>query len=86
MHATTDARESAWTEWFIAQVERAGWARQAGLRGRAAVTGFYQAWESLAEDLFAVHIGPKLRIVDPHDDWDAALARIFEAVRPTSAG
>jgi hypothetical protein len=82
---TLAERDPEWVRWIQHAFGNNGWAARRGLSGEEAVIRFYEEWEALAGELFDRHPGPRLLVRDPQDDWNAALARIYAAVRPTLA-
>ena len=80
LRRTLEERDEEWARWLAASFASYGWARSRGLSGEEAVFRFYEEWESVAEELFARHEGPKLWLRDPQEDWVAALAEIHRAV------
>jgi len=77
-----DARGEAWAAQNMAFVASRPWARRRNLHGREAVIELYRAWEGVVDELYGRYLFPKLMVTDPQQDWEAALARIYEAVRP----
>jgi len=75
-------RGEAWAAQNRAWVAGQPWARSRKLRGREAVVELYRAWESVVDELYGRYRFPKLMVSDPQLDWEAALARIYRAVRP----
>jgi hypothetical protein len=73
-------RGADWAAWNMAAVSAFPWARRQGLAGRAAVTGFYRAWEPLVDALLARYPFPHLLLTDPQQDRAAALQRIAAAL------
>jgi predicted kinase len=76
LRRTLETRDEAWARWLVASFSGFGWVKARGLTGEEAVFAFYEAWEALAVELFALHTGAKLWIEDPHADWEAARDRI----------
>jgi hypothetical protein len=76
------ARGEAWAAQNMAFVASRPWARGRNLHGREAVIELYRAWEAVVDDLYGRYSFPKLMVTDPQQDWEAALARIYQAVRP----
>lgn len=74
-------RGEPWASWNSSSVESYPWARSRKLRGRKAVVEMYRAWERIVDELWETYSFPKLLVVDPQDDWDAALRRIYSEVR-----
>jgi hypothetical protein len=66
----------------MAWVANRTWARSRNLRGREAVVELYRAWEGVVDELYGRYPFPKLMVSDPQLDWEAALTRIYQAVRP----
>src|SRR6202012_5532235 len=62
------ARGADWAAWNIASVADFPWAQRRGLTGRAAVIGFYRAWEPLVDALRARYPFPHLLLTDPQQD------------------
>lgn len=75
-----DARDERWARWLVDSFGGFPWARARGLSGEEALFAFYETWEALAVELFALHTGPKLWIDDPHTDWEATRDRIHVAL------
>jgi hypothetical protein len=73
---TLETRPEDWVRWLLASFSGYGWATRRGLTGEEAVVGFYEDWEQLAAELFALHSGPKLWVDDPQTDWEGTHARI----------
>jgi hypothetical protein len=76
------ARGEAWAAQNMAWVADRPWARSRNLRGREAVVELYRAWEGVVDELYGGYPFPKLMVSDPQQDWAAAMARIYQAVRP----
>jgi hypothetical protein len=76
------ARGEAWAAQNMAWVANRPWARRRNLRGREAVVELYRAWEGVVDELYGRYPFSKLMMSDPQLDWEAALARIYQAVRP----
>lgn len=74
-------RGESWTSQNVAYVSNCPWARNRGLRGRQAIIELYRAWERLVDELLATSSCATLLLVDPQDDWEAALKRVYSAVR-----
>jgi hypothetical protein len=74
-------RGESWASQNVAYVSNYPWARSRGLKGRQAVIELYRAWEGLVDELLATSSCATLLLVDPQDDWEAALTRIYSAVR-----
>ena len=74
-------RGESWAAQNVAYVSNYPWARRRGLQGRQAVIELYRAWEGLVDELLATSSCATLLLVDPQDDWEAALKRIYSAVR-----
>ena len=74
-------RGEAWAAQNVAYVSNYPWARRRGLKGREAIIELYRVWEGLVDDLLATSSCATLLLVDPQDDWAAALERIYSAVR-----
>lgn len=74
-------RGEAWTSQNVAYVSSFPWARRRGLQGRQAIIELYRAWERLVDELLATSSCATLLLIDPQDDWEAALKRIYSAVR-----
>jgi len=66
-------RGAAWAAQNVAYVANFPWARRRGLQGRDA--------ESLVDEILATSSCATLLLVDPQNDWEAALDRIYSAVR-----
>jgi hypothetical protein len=75
-------RGEPWASRNLAFVESSPWARRRHLHGQDAVVKLYQAWEAIVTQLYDRYSFPKLMVTDPQHDWQAALTRICEAVRP----
>jgi hypothetical protein len=75
-------RGEAWAAQNMAWVADRPWARSRNLRGREAVVELYRAWEGAVDELYGQYPFPKLMVTDPQQDWEAALTRIYQAVRP----
>jgi len=75
-------RGEEWAAQNMAWVAHRPWARRRNLHGREAVIELYRAWEGVVDELYGRYLFPKLMVTDPQQDWEAALARIYEAVRP----
>ena len=75
-------RGEAWAAQNMAWVANRPWARSRNLRGREAVVELYRAWEGVVDELYGRYPFPKLMVSDPQLDWEAALTRIYQAVRP----
>jgi hypothetical protein len=74
-------RGASWAAQNMAYVSNYPWARSRGLKGRQAIIELYRAWEALVDELLAASSCATLLLVDPQDDWEAALKRIYSAVR-----
>jgi hypothetical protein len=77
-------RGDPWAFWLKNNFASFAWSRERGLSGEEAIIAFYEAWEQIAARLCDMHTGPLIVVEDAHDDWPAALERIFAAVRPAS--
>lgn len=75
-------RGAPWAPWNIASVSGFPWARARGLSGQEAVIALYQAWERVVDELLAAFSFSKLLLIDPQDDWDGALQRLYSQVCP----
>ena len=75
-------RGEPWASWNSSSVASYPWARSRNLHGRRAVVELYRAWEHVVDELWEMYSFPKLLVVDPQDDWNAALCRIYSEVRP----
>jgi len=73
-------RGAAWASQNTAYVANFPWARRRGLTGRQAIIELYRAWESLVDELLASSSCTTLLLIDPQDNWEAALERIYSAV------
>jgi hypothetical protein len=76
-------RGEPWSSRNVAFVENSPWARHRSLRGQDAVVKLYQAWEPVVTQLYSRYPFPKIMVTDPQHDWQATLARICAAVRPS---
>lgn len=75
-------RGEPWSSRNLALMESSPWARRRHLHGQDAVVKLYQAWETIVTQLYDRYTFPKLMVTDPQHDWQAALTRICETVRP----
>ena len=75
------ARGEAWASQNMAYVSNIPWARRRGLTGRQAIIELYRVWESVVDELLATSSCDTLLVLDPQDDWEAALEHIHSAVR-----
>ena len=66
-------------------MENSPWARRRNLRRQDAVVKLYQAWEPVVTRLYGQYTFPKIMVTDPQHDWQATLARICAAARPSPA-
>jgi hypothetical protein len=78
-------RGEPWSSRNVAFVENSPWARRRNLRGQDAVVKLYQAWEPVVTRLYGQCPFPKIMVTDPQHDWQATLARICAAARPSPA-
>jgi predicted kinase len=78
-------RGAAWAAQNMTYVSNFPWARSRGLTGRRTIIELYRAWETVVDELLATSSMPKLVVVDPQHDWEAALDRIYSAVRRRAA-
>jgi hypothetical protein len=83
VHST---RGEPWSSRNLAFVENSPWARRRNLQGQDAVVKLYQAWEPVVTQLYSRYPFPKIMVTDPQHDWQATLARICAAVRPSRRG
>jgi predicted kinase len=74
-------RGAPWAAQNMAFVSNCPWARSRGLTGREAIVELYRAWEGVVDELLATSSCATLRLIDPQDDWEAALKRLYSAVR-----
>lgn len=74
-------RGAAWASQNVAFVAKCTWARKRGLQGRQAIIDLYRAWEDLVDEFLATSACATLLLIDPQDDWQAALGRIYSAAR-----
>lgn len=74
-------RGASWAAQNIAYVSNCPWARCRGLTGREAIVELYRAWEGVVDELLATSCCARLLLIDPQDDWEAAIRRIYSAVR-----
>ena len=82
---THRARGEPWSSRNVAFVENSSWARRRNLQGQDAVVKLYQAWEPVGAQLYSRYPFPKIMVTDPQHDWQATLARICAAARPSPA-
>ena len=75
-------RGEEWAAQNMAWVAHRPWARRRNLHGREAVVELYRDWEGVVDELYGRYPFPKLMVSDPQQDWEAALTRIYQAVRP----
>jgi len=73
-------RGAAWAAQNVAYVANFPWARRRGLQGRDAVIELYCAWEGLVDELLATSSCATLLLIDPQNDWETALERIYSKV------
>jgi thymidylate kinase len=76
-----DERGAASAAQNIAFVSNCPWARRRGLTGRQTIVELYRAWEDVVTELLRTTVCTTLLLVDPQDDWETALERIYSAVR-----
>jgi thymidylate kinase len=79
-------RGEPWSSRNVTFVENSPWARRRNLRGQDAVAKLYLAWEPVVTQLYSRYPFPKIMVIDPQHDWQATLARICAAVRPSQRG
>jgi thymidylate kinase len=79
-------RGEPWSSRNVAFVENSPWARRRNLHGQDAVAKLYLAWEPVVTQLYSRYPFPKITVTDPQHDWQATLARICAAVRPSQRG
>jgi hypothetical protein len=77
-------RGEPWSSWNLASVSDFPWSRSRMLSGKQAVIALYRAWEGVVDELLDIFIGTKLLVIDPQDDWPAALQRIYLELRPAA--
>jgi len=69
-------RTPEWQRWMERLFSDSAWCSKRGLEGREAVIAAYRAWDEIAERLFHVHQPHRLRLLDPADDWPAAMLQL----------
>lgn len=74
-------RGDPWRSWNVASVSNYPWARARGMSGQEAVIALYRAWEQVVDELLDLYSSPKLLLIDPQDDWEGALQRIYAKLR-----
>jgi predicted kinase len=77
VHAT---RDPVWTAWNIESAQSYPFALARGLRGRDAVVGLYEEWERVVDGVLARWPYRSLLVLDPQQDWPAALRSIEAAI------
>lgn len=63
-------REPAWGERVIEVVEQQKWSVDRSLKGRKACVSLLKEWVLIADQLFEQFPCPKLRIMNPHENWE----------------
>ena len=81
VRCTLKERGNPWASWIIDRFTRSPWCVSQGLSGEEGIVAFYQAWELIASDLYLMHQGPTIKLVDPQKDWSGTYERIKTAVR-----
>ena len=81
VRCTLKERGNTWASWIIDRFTKSPWCVSQGLSGEEGIVAFYKAWELIANDLYSMHQGPKIKLVDPQKDWPGSLERIKAAVR-----
>ena len=73
-------RTPEWTKWMIWLFEEQRYLKTRNLKGAAGVVKFYQAWSTIADKLYELHPYPKVKLLNPHDDWPAAYRKLHAAL------
>jgi thymidylate kinase len=68
----------SWEQWVLELSEKQKWSTDRGLKGREAWFRFFEEWASIAEKLYDVLTFPKIKILNPHSDWNLATRKIRE--------
>jgi thymidylate kinase len=76
----TGRGKAAWERFFTGILEQQKWATDRGLKGREMWFRFFEEWDLVAERLYDRLTFPKIKIRNPHSDWDMAMRRIREFV------
>jgi hypothetical protein len=77
VHAT---RDPTWTAWNIESAQSYPFAVARNLHGRDAVVGLYEEWERVVDEVLATWPHRTLLVLDPQQDWPAALQSIEAAI------
>ena len=68
--------ETAWEDFFSAAVGQQKLAADSGLEGREVWFRFFSEWTAVAEKLYDRFAFPKIKIQNPHSDWNLNMAKI----------
>ena len=75
---TFQAKHEGWEQLVLGFVEQQKWATDRGLKGREAWFKFFSEWALVAERLYARLTFPKIKVQNPHSDWDLVMRKIRE--------
>lgn len=78
----TAIRGEAWIEKIVKRDEQLPWHQSRGMKGYTGLLAFFEAWWGVSNDLFEALPMPKLNVVNPQEDYPAALASIQDFLRP----
>ncbi len=70
MNRTFAFREPAWGQRVIEVVEHQKWAVDRGLKGRKACLAALSEWVLVADQLYEQFPCPKIKIMNPHENWE----------------
>lgn len=72
------SRKVEWGEFIAKTISDSAWAKKRNLTGQDAFFGFVEAWAELCNELFSMHEGQKIKLSEPHLDWDKSLSEIYK--------
>jgi len=75
---TFQAKHEGWEQFVLGVVEQQKWSIDRGLKGREAWFKFFSEWALVAERLYDRLTFPKIKVQNPHSDWDLAMRKIRE--------
>jgi hypothetical protein len=70
------ARGEEWMNEALESTTRYAWFKSRGLKDFSGWVQFFEEWHQVAERLYADWPHPKIKILDPHEDWARAYAQM----------
>jgi thymidylate kinase len=69
-------RGEQWMQLALGKTTQYAWFQKRNVNGFAGWVKFFEAWQPLAERLYADWPFQKIRVLNPHEDWQKAYAEI----------